>query len=108
MNLAVKKSTASAVTSTVTAAVDALKAKHKEEIFALQKIIEKSLLLRKALFAILFLDSAATSKIYPGTNSLPKTTTERLNQANLGYFNSYLDRAYKEGEIVLVRKNVYY
>ncbi len=33
---------------------------------------------------------------------------ERWNQADLGYFDSHLDRAHGKGEIVSVGKDVYY
>ena len=38
----------------------------------------------------------------------PKTSQERWNQAELGYFDPHLDKAHGEGEIVSVGKDVYY
>ena len=77
-------------------------------MFALREIIEKSLLLRESPSAIPPLYPDATSKAHLSANSLPKTTTERWNQADLGYFDPHLDKAYEEGEIVSVGKDVYY
>ena len=104
----VKQSIASAVTSTVIVAVDAMQAKHEEEIFALREIIKKFLLLRKSPSAIPSPSPVATPKTHPGANFFPKTTTKRWNQSDLGYFDPHLDRAYKEDKIVLAGKEVYY
>ena len=71
-------------------------------MLSLWEMIEKSLLLRDFPSATPPLDPNAPLKSHPGANSLPKDITERWNQANLGYFNPHLDRAYGEGEIVLV------
>ena len=72
-------------------------------MFSLQVMIEKSLLLRESPSATLPHNSDATPKALSGGDSLPKPSTERWNQANLGYFDHYLDRVYEEGEIVSVR-----
>ena len=79
MDPAVKQLIANTITSAVTAAIKAIQAKHEEEILVLREIIEKSLLLRESLSAILPPDPDATPKANPGANSLPKITTERWN-----------------------------
>ncbi len=98
----------SAVTFAVATTVAAIQAKHKNEMLSLREMIEKSLLLRESPFATPPPDPDATAKALPGGDSLPKITTERWNQADLGYFDPYLDRAHGEGEIVLVGKDIYY
>lgn len=108
MDPAIKQSITSAVTSAVIAAVDAIQAKHKEEMLALREMIKKSLLLRDSSSSTLPSNPDAAPKVHPATDSLPKPSTERWNQANLGYFDPYLDRVYGKGEIVSVRKNIYY
>ena len=85
-----------------------MQAKHKEEIFALQEMIEKSLLLKEFLSAIPPPSPVAIPKAHPGADFLPKTTTERWNQSDLNYFNPHLDQAHGEGEIILVEKDIYY
>lgn len=67
-----------------------------------------SLLLQDSTSATLFPDSNAAPKTHPGADCLSKVTTEKWNQTNLGYFNPHLNRAYGKGEIVLVRKEIYY
>ena len=79
MDPSVKQLIASAVTSAVRVAVDAMQAEHKEEMFALREMIKKSLLLRESLSAILPPSPVATPKTHPGVNLLPKTTIERWN-----------------------------
>ena len=103
MDSSVEQSIASAVTSAVAVAVGAMQAKHEEEMFSLREMIKKFLLLKESPSAI-----PPTPETHPSADSLPKTTTERWNQSDLGYFDSHLDRAYGEGEIVLVGKDVYY
>lgn len=98
----------SAIISTVNAAVDAIQTKHKKEMLALWEIIKKSLLLRESPSTILPLNPAATPKAHPGADSLSKTITERWNLADLSYFDPHLDRAYGEGEIISIRKDMYY
>ena len=71
-------------------------------------MIEKSLLLRESPSTSPPPDPDATPKSLPAADCLPKASIERWNQADLGYFNSHLDRAYREGEIVSVGKNVCY
>lgn len=75
-------------------------------MLSLREIIKKSLLLRESSFATPPPDLNTTLKAHPVNDTLPKT--EWWNQANLGYFNPHFDRVYKEGEIVLVGKDVYY
>lgn len=71
-------------------------------------MIKKFLLLRDSPSPTPLPDSDTTPKTHSGANSLPKTTIERWNQADLGYFNPHLDRAHGEDKIVLVGKDVYY
>lgn len=108
MNPSIKQLIASVVTSAVAATVNAMQAKHEEEMFALREMIKKSLLLRESLSPIPPSSPVATLKAHPSTNSLSKTITKRWNQFDLGYFDPCLDRAHGEDEIILVRKNVYY
>lgn len=63
---------------------------------------------KKSLFATAPPNYATPPKTYPGIDSLPKTITELWNQADLRYFDSHLDKAHREGKIVLVGKDVYY
>ena len=77
-------------------------------MLSLQKMIKKSLLLRDSLSVTLSPNPDATPKAFLGGDPLPKASTERWNQADLGYFNLHLDTAHGEGEIVSVGKDVYY
>ena len=77
-------------------------------MLSLWEMIEKSLLLRDSPSATPPPDRDATPKAPPGGDFLPKASTERWNQADLGYFDPHLDRAHGEGEIVSVGKDVYY
>lgn len=72
------------------------------------EVIEKLLLLRESFSATPPPDHDATPKSLSGGNSLPKTSTERWNQANLGYFNPHLNKVHGEGEVVSVGKDVHY
>ena len=104
MDSSLQQSITSAVTSAVATAVADIQAKHESEMLSLREMIEKSLLLRESSP-----DPDATPKAHPGADSQPKTTTERWNQADLGYFNPHLDtKAHGEGEVVSVGKDVYY
>ncbi len=71
-------------------------------------MIEKSLLLRESSSATPPPDPDTSPKSLLASDSLPKASTERWNQADWGYFDPHLDRAHGEGEIVLVGKDVYY
>lgn len=71
-------------------------------------MIEKSLLLKELSSTTPLPKLDATPNTHSGADFLPKTTTERQNQADLDYFNLYLDWAYGKGEIVSVRKDMYY
>lgn len=73
----------------------------------LRKIIEKSLLFRKSGSSTPPSYSNAYSKISFLANLLSKAT-KRCNEANLGYFDSYLNKAYSKGEMILVGKDMYY
>ncbi len=108
MDPSVEQSIASAVTSAVAIAVDGMQAKHEEEMFSLREMIEKSLLLKESPSTISPPSPVTTPKTHSSADSLPRTTTERWNQSDLGYFDPHLDRAHREGEIVSVRKDVYY
>lgn len=98
----------SVVIFTVAITIATIQAKHENEMLSLREMIKKSLLLRESPFATPLSDPDATPKAFPSSNSLPKTTTERWNQADLGYFKPHLNRVHGKGEIVLVGKNVYY
>lgn len=74
----------------------------------LQEMIEKSLLLKEFPSTTSLPDSDISSKVYSTSNSLLKNTTERWNQANLGYFDPYLNRVHRKDEIVLMGKDIYY
>ena len=95
------------MTSAVATTVAAVQAKHENEMLALREMIEKSLFLRESPSTTPPPDPNASPKALTATNSLLKAT-ERWNQADLGYFDPHFDRAHGKGEIVLVRKNVYY
>lgn len=71
-------------------------------------MIEKSLLLRESSSTTPSPNPDATPKALLSSDSLPKTTTKKCNQANLDYFDPHLDRAHGESEIVSVGKNVYH
>lgn len=82
-------------------------AKHEKEILALRKMIKKALFFRES--------GSFTPLSNPNTSSklallvdLYTKSTKRWNQANLGYFDPYLNKVYGESEIVSVRKDVYY
>lgn len=93
--------------SAVAIAVAIIQTKHKSEMLSLYKMIEKSLFFRDPPLTI-SLPNLDTSVKYviPPDNSIKMTKS--WNQANLSYFNLYLDNTYREREIVLVRKNIYY
>ena len=104
MDSSLQQSITSAMTSAVVTAIANIQAKYNSEIFSLLEMIKKFPLLRESLP-----DPNATPKAHPGANSLPKTTTERWNQADLSYFDPHLDtKVHDEGEVVSVGKNVYY
>lgn len=108
MDPTIEQSIANAVIFAITVTIDAIQTKYKEEILALREMIEKFLLLRNFSTSILPPNLDAAPKTYLATDSLSKALTERWNQANLGYFDPYLDRAHGEDEIVLVGKDVYF
>lgn len=70
-------------------------------------IIKKALLLRKSGSFTPPSDPNAFSKLASPAD-LSTKSTKRWNQANLGYFDLHLNRVHREGEIVLVGKDVYY
>ena len=108
MDSSFQKSITSAVAYAVVTAVASIQAKHESEMLSLPEIIKKSLLLRDSPSATPPPDPDAAPKSHPDANSIPKARTERLNQADLEYFDPHLDRANGEGEIVSVGKDVYY
>lgn len=71
----------------------------------LQEMIEKFLLLRESPSTTSPLNPNTISNVRPSGDSVPKVSIERWNQINLGYFDSHLNKAYGEGEIVLVEKS---
>ena len=77
-------------------------------MLTLREMIKKSLLFRDSSLSTLPPNPDTAPKAQPTTDSLPKTSTERWNQVNLGYFDLHLDRAYGEVKIILVGKDVYY
>ena len=103
-----QQSIISTVLFAVATAVAAIQTKHKNKMLSLWEMIEKFLLLRESPSTTPPPNPDATPKSLPGSNSLPKTSTERWNQADLGYFNPHLDRADKKGEVISVGKNIYY
>lgn len=92
----------------VAIAVAVIQTKHKSEMLSLRNMIKKSLLLSNSFSTTPPSNPNATPKTHLDTNSLSKATTERWNQADLGYFNYYLNKTYRKCKIVLVRKDVYY
>lgn len=96
------------MTSAVATAIAAIKVKHDNEMLSLCEMIENSLLVKESFSLIPPPNHDATPKSHPCNDSLSKITTEWWNQADLGYFKPHLNKAHKEGEIVLVGKNVYY
>lgn len=78
-------------------AIAAIQAKHENEMLSLREIIKKSLLLRESLSTTPPPNTDTTSKSIFGSDFLPKTSIERQNQGDLGYFDPYFDRAHGEG-----------
>ena len=70
-------------------------------------MIKKFLLLRDFPLTILPPNPNVPTKAPAPSKNFTKMT-ERWNQTDLGYFNPYLDKTRRDGEIVLVEKNVYY
>ena len=108
MDSSLQQSITSVVASAVATAVSSIQAKHESKMLSLREMIEKSMLLRESSSATPPPDPDATSKTLPGGDLLPKTSTERWNQADLGYFDPHLNRAHGEGEIISIGKDVYY
>lgn len=93
------------VNTTITTIMTVIQIKYKEEIFFLWEIIKKSLLLKPSITSFSNLD--VFNKVFFLVNLLLKII-KRWNQANLRYFNPYLNNIYNKGEIVLMKKKVYY
>lgn len=91
----------------VVIAVTAIQTKYENKMLSLYKIIEKSLFLRDFPMTIPSPDHDTSAKMSTPPDNLTKTT-ERWNQANLGYFDSPLDKAYRKREIISIGKDVYY
>ena len=104
---AIQHSIYNPVTSAVAAALASAQTKHEEEILALREMIEKALLLIESGSFTPPSNPNASSKLSSPADLLLKST-ERWNQADLGYFDPHLDRAHGEGEIGLVGKDIYY
>lgn len=94
------------VTSAVAMAVVSIQAKYKGEMFSLQKMIKKFLLLRESPSATFFPDSDSTLQAHPGANTLPNISAKRWNQAALSYFNPYYNKTHEESKMITVGKNV--
>lgn len=107
MDSSIQQSLVSAVTSAVTTAVTAIQIKYESEMLSLHELIEKSLLLRDSSLAIPPPDLDASAKLSTPPDD-PTKTSERWNQADLGYFDPHLDKGHGEGEVVSVRKDLYY
>lgn len=58
-------------------AIAAIQSKHKSKMFALQKMIKKSLLLTNSISATLFSNPDTALKVLPNGDFLPKTFIER-------------------------------
>lgn len=106
MDPAVKQLIASAVNSAVIAAVATMQAKQEDEMMSLCDLIEKTLIPNA-------LPSSPTPPADPDTSPKPSLLNsslrgKRWNQAELGYFDPHLDRAYGEGKVISVGKKVYY
>lgn len=96
------------MTSAVAIAIATIQTKHKSKMLSVQGIIKKSLLLGKSSPTNPPSNPDVMRKIHPGADSLSKLITEKGNQADLGYFDPYLNKAYGQVEIVLVGRDVYY
>lgn len=77
-------------------------------MLALQEMIKKFLFLGDSSSPTLSSNLDASSKAHLATKSFSKALTERWNQANLGYFDSHLDKVHGKDGIVSIRKDVYY
>lgn len=92
------------MSSAVATTVAVIQAKHENKMLSIWEMIEKSFLLRDSLFATPSPNADAISEALLGDDSLPKASSERWNQPNLGYFGPHLDKANEKGEIVSVGK----
>lgn len=108
MDSSIQQFITSAVTFAVTTAVAPIQTKHESKMLSLHELIKKSLLLSNSSSSTPLPDPDVVANAYPSTNSLSKASTERWNQADLGYFDLHLNRAHGKGKIVSVGKNVYY
>lgn len=84
IDFALKQSLSSVLIFAVVASVTSIHAKHNNEMLYLQRMIEKSLLIKEFFSATPPPNPDATPKVLPGNNSPSKTTLERWNQIVLG------------------------
>lgn len=115
----------STVTSAVTAALASLRTKHDNDIQSLREMLEKALPVKSSsppsspslehddlppnAQAPPAGDANDNSKATSLADSTSKTSQEKWNQADLGYFDPHLDtKAHGVGEVVSVGKDVYY
>lgn len=108
MDSSFQQSITSAASSAIVIGVVAIHTKYENKILSLWEMIKKSLLLREFFSTTSSPDRDAIPKALSGRDSLPKASTERWNQADLSYFDSQLDMAHREGEIISVGKDIYY
>lgn len=108
MDSSIQQFITSAILFIIAIAIAVIQAKHKDKMLSLYKMIKKSLLLKDSLAITSFFNPDAAFKPHFAINSLPEILTKRCNQANLGHFDLYLNKAYGKSEIVLVEKNIYY
>ena len=103
------------VTSVVASALAGLHAKHDDDIQSLCKIFEKTLPTKDSCALspdaqtpdVGEADNKSEAAFSPDLTS--KGSQERWNQADLGYFDPYLDiKAHGLGEVVSIRKDTYY
>lgn len=107
MDSVIQYSIFSTVTSIVITTITSAQTRHKKEIFALYRMIEKTLLLRESGFSTPFSNSNASSKGFLPAD-LSSKVIKKWNQIDLAYFNPHLDRAYRKGKVVSIDKDVYY
>lgn len=77
INPTVKQLIATAVTSAITAVIDVIDLKHKEQMLVLREMIKKSLLLRDFFSSNPSSNPDVAPKAHPATDSLSKASTKR-------------------------------
>ena len=104
-----KQFIANVVISAITTAVTALQARYNDNMLFLCKIIKKFLYFNASpLSSTPTPNIKAFAKALTPTEDAIKASSERCIQAQLGYFNPYLDKVNGKGKVMLIRKNVYY